>query len=61
VKFGGPHSQTEEIYDNHDVFNLDNLYWEINQNNEEISTTPIIPIKKVFLRNVNNKRRRNFR
>jgi Fe2+ transport system protein B len=28
VQFGAAHSQTQEIYDNHDVFNLDNLYWE---------------------------------
>jgi hypothetical protein len=64
VQFGAVPSQTEEMYDNHDVFSLDNLYWESKdgQNKDETEySTPIIPLKKVFLRNVNNKRRRIFR
>jgi hypothetical protein len=64
VQFGETPSQTREIYDNHDVFNLENLYWESSDEvkiNDTENNTPIIPLKKVFLRNVNNKRRRIFR
>jgi hypothetical protein len=64
VKFGDLTSEIKEIYDNHDVYNIDNLYWEIEneeKKNDISDEKPIIPLKKVFYRNVNNKRRRIIR
>ena len=44
------------------MFDLENLYWETNNNKEqELIKTPIIPPKRVFLRNVGNKGRRIFK
>jgi len=45
------------LYDNHDVFDLENLYWEAADNKEK----EITQYKKTFLRNVNNRRRRIFK
>jgi len=62
VLFESQDSAIDKLYDNHDVFDLENLYWETNTNKvQEQIKTPIIPPKRVFLRNVGNKGRRIFK